>query len=68
METYNEKEIVNIGCGADISIKELAEEQEKLQYYKGNLVFDTSRPDGTPRKLLDVSKYINLKWQFIQPP
>lgn len=62
METYNEKEIVNIGCGADISIKELAEIVKEVTAYKGNLVFDTSRPDGTPRKLLDVSKIHQLGW------
>lgn len=63
METYNEKEIVNIGCGEDISIKELAEIVKEVTAYKGNLVFDTSRPDGTPRKLLDVSKIHQLGWR-----
>jgi GDP-L-fucose synthase len=62
METYNEKEIVNIGCGTDISIKELAEVVKEVTDYKGNLVFDTSKPDGTPRKLLDVSKIHQLGW------
>jgi GDP-L-fucose synthase len=62
METYNEKEIVNIGCGEDISIKELAELVKEVTEYNGDLVFDTSKPDGTPRKLLDVSKLHALGW------
>lgn len=62
MENYNEKEIVNIGCGEDISIKELAETVKEVTGFNGNLDFDTSRPDGTPRKLLDVSKIHSLGW------
>jgi GDP-L-fucose synthase len=62
MENYNEKEIVNIGCGEDISIKELAELIKQVTNYQGNIVFDTSKPDGTPRKLLDVSKIHTLGW------
>ncbi len=62
METYNEKEIINIGCGEDISIKELAEMVKEIIGYIGNLVFDTSKPDGIPRKLLDVSKIHKLGW------
>jgi len=62
MEHYNEKEIVNIGCGEDISIKELAELVKEATGFTGKLVFDTSKPDGTPRKLLDVSKVHALGW------
>ncbi len=62
MENYNEKEIVNIGCGEDISIRELAEMIKEITGFKGNLVFDTSKPDGTPRKLLDVTKIHTLGW------
>jgi GDP-L-fucose synthase len=62
MEHYNKKEIVNIGCGEDISIKELAETVKEVTGFNGALVFDTTRPDGTPRKLLDVSKIHNLGW------
>ena len=62
MNTYNEKEIINIGCGEDVSIKELAELVKEVTGYTGNLVFDTTRPDGTPRKLLDVSKIHALGW------
>ena len=64
METYNEKEIVNIGCGEDLSIKELAELIKTVTGYNGKLVFDTSKPDGTPRKLLDVSKINALGWRY----
>jgi len=63
MDTYDEKGIVNIGCGEDISIKELATKVKEVTGYGGNLVFDTSKPDGTPRKLLDVSKLHGLGWQ-----
>jgi GDP-L-fucose synthase len=62
MDTYNEKGMVNIGCGDDLSIKELAEAVKEITGYEGNLVFDTSKPDGTPRKLMDVSKIHALGW------
>lgn len=64
MNNYSEKEIVNIGCGEDLSIRELAELVKEITGYKGNLVFDTSKPDGTPRKLLDVSKINALGWHY----
>ncbi|MGC4100577.1 MAG: GDP-L-fucose synthase [Ferruginibacter sp.] len=62
MNTYNEKEIVNIGCGEDISIKELAAAVKEVTGFDGELAFDTTRPDGTPRKLLDVSRIHALGW------
>lgn len=62
MENYNGKEIVNVGCGEDISIRELAELVKEVTGFEGVLDFDTSRPDGTPRKLLDVSKLHALGW------
>ncbi len=55
--------LVNIGCGEDLTIRELAELVGNVAGFKGELVFDTSRPDGTPRKLLDVSKLRKLGWQ-----
>jgi len=64
MDTYNEKEIINIGCGEDLSIKELAELVKEVTGYTGNLVFDTTKPDGTPRKLLDVTKVNALGWHY----
>lgn len=63
MESYNEMEHINIGTGKEISIKELAETVQKVVGFEGKLVFDTSKPDGTPRKLLDVSKLHKLGWK-----
>ncbi|HNZ44120.1 MAG TPA: GDP-L-fucose synthase [Bacteroidales bacterium] len=60
MNTYNGKEFINIGCGKDISIKELAELVKEIVGYSGNIVFDSTKPDGTPQKLLDISKIQNL--------
>jgi GDP-L-fucose synthase len=62
MDTYNEQGLVNIGCGYDVSIKELALLIKAIVGYEGELVFDTSKPDGTPRKLMDVSKINQLGW------
>ncbi len=55
--------IVNIGCGSDITIKELAEYVRDIVGYDGKLIFDFSKPDGTPRKLMDVSKLSALGWE-----
>ena len=60
---YNEKDIVNIGCGEDISIKNLALIIKEIVGFEGELVFDTSKPDGTPRKLLDMDKLHGLGWK-----
>jgi GDP-L-fucose synthase len=64
MNNYNEKGIINIGCGEDITIKELATLIKEITGFDGKLVFDTSKPDGTPRKLLDVTKINNLGWHY----
>lgn len=63
MNTYNDSEQVNVGTGADISIKELAEMIKEIIGYDGAIVWDASKPDGTPRKLLDVSKLHQLGWK-----
>jgi GDP-L-fucose synthase len=63
MKNYNEPGLVNIGTGEDISIKELAEMIKEVTGYKGKIVFDTTKPDGTPRKVLDVSKLSKLGWK-----
>lgn len=63
MQCYNEEGLINIGVGEDISIKDLAEMIREITGYKGDLVFDTSKPDGTPRKLMDVSKLNTLGWK-----
>ncbi|MEY2511335.1 MAG: GDP-L-fucose synthase [Verrucomicrobiota bacterium] len=63
LENYDSPEIVNIGCGEDISIRELAELICDIVGFKGDLAWDTTKPDGTPRKLLDVSKIHALGWR-----
>ncbi len=63
LEHYNSPEVVNIGCGEDISIRELAELVCEVVGFRGKLIFDTSKPDGTPRKLLDMTKLFGLGWR-----
>lgn len=63
MNTYNDYGWVNIGSGEEVSIAELANLVKEIVGYTGKLVFDTSKPDGTPRKLLDVSKLHALGWK-----
>lgn len=67
MLNYNESETINIGTGEDLAIKELAHLIKETVGYEGSLVFDTSKPDGTPRKLLDVSKIEKLGWKYETP-
>jgi GDP-L-fucose synthase len=62
LENYDQKQFLNIGTGQDISIKELAELIKKIVGYEGKLVFDDTKPDGMPRKLLDVSKLHKAGW------
>jgi len=63
LQHYNEKEIVNIGCGEDISIKNLALIIKEIVGFDGELAYDTSKPDGTPRKLLSMDKMHGLGWK-----
>lgn len=63
MENYDESGLVNIGVGEDISIKELAFLISEIVGFKGDLLLNTSKPDGTPRKLLDVNKLHDLGWK-----
>jgi len=65
LQNYEEQGLVNIGCGTDISIKELAELIVAEVGYEGELVFDNTKPDGTPRKLMDTTKINNLGWNPI---
>lgn len=67
MNTYDESGIVNIGTGEDLSIKELAEQIRHIVGYQGDILWDDSKPDGTPRKLLDVSKLHALGWRHRIP-
>ena len=63
LERYDDESIINVGCGADVSIRELCEIVMAVTGYDGRLEFDASRADGTPRKLLDVSRISALGWQ-----
>jgi GDP-L-fucose synthase len=63
METYSDSELVNIGTGIDVTIKELAETVKGIVGFEGSIQWDTNRPDGTPRKLMDVSKLHGLGWK-----
>lgn len=62
LQNYNEQGLVNIGCGTDVSIKDLAELIVEEVGYKGELIFDKKMPDGTPRKLMDISKIKLFGW------
>ena len=64
MNTYSGDETVNLGTGKEVTIAELARTVKKVIGYEGEIVFDTSKPDGTPRKLLDVSKLCGLGWTY----
>ena len=63
MQSYNEPHLINIGTGADLTIKDLALLIQKVVGFKGSITFDGSKPDGTPRKLMDVRKLHNLGWK-----
>jgi GDP-L-fucose synthase len=63
LEKYDSPEIINVGCGEDVSIGELAELICEVVGFDGELAWDTTKPDGTPRKLLDTSKLNNLGWR-----
>lgn len=67
MNTYNDSEIINIGVGEDISISDLAKLISSLVGYTGSITYDSTKPDGTPRKLLDVSKIKSLGWAAKTP-
>lgn len=64
MNTYSGNETVNLGTGKELTIKELAELVKKVIGFKGEITFDPSKPDGTPRKLLDISKLEKLGWHY----
>ena len=63
LERYNSPEIINVGCGEDVTIRELAEMVCQVVGFEGNLVFDAKKPDGTPRKLLDVGLLFGMGWR-----
>jgi GDP-L-fucose synthase len=63
MKNYESPEILNVGTGEDLTIRELAEMMARVTGFRGALVFDHSKPDGTPRKVLDVSRIHALGWE-----
>lgn len=63
MQHYNDSHLVNIGTGEDVTIKQLAETVQKTVGYQGQTIWDTTKPDGTPRKLMDVSKLHSYGWK-----
>lgn len=63
MEKYNEKQFVNIGCGSDVTIKELAETVAKVVGFDGGMKYDISKPNGAPRKLMDSSRLFRTGWK-----
>ncbi|MFZ9589590.1 MAG: GDP-L-fucose synthase [Chitinophagaceae bacterium] len=67
MNTYSDEGLVNIGTGEDISISDLALMIKEVVGYEGAIVYDASKPDGTPRKLMDVSKLSKLGWNYTIP-
>lgn len=67
MQSYDGSEIINVGVGEDVSIRELAELVQEVVGYGGEIVFDPGKPDGTPRKLLDVSRLAGLGWRAGTP-
>lgn len=63
MNTYSDDRIINIGCGVDYTIKELVETLAEVVGYKGQICWDTSKPDGTPKRMLDSSRLFNMGWR-----
>src|SRR4029077_6155084 len=63
MKTYSSADLINIGTGEDIAIAEFARVVADIVGYRGEISYDTSRPDGTPRKLLDISRLTKLGWR-----
>lgn len=64
MDNYSHDDPINVGTGKDISIKELSEKIAKVIGFKGNIIWDTTKPNGTPRKRLDVSRLENMGWKY----
>jgi len=63
MQHYDSEEIINIGVGEDVTIRELAEQVQKTVGFEGDIIWDDTKPDGTPRKLMDISRLAGLGWQ-----
>jgi GDP-L-fucose synthase len=67
LENYDSPELINVGCGRDMTVRDLAERIGRVVGYSGRIEWDTTKPDGTPRKLLDVSKLNQLGWKAAIP-
>jgi len=63
MQRYSEEQFINVGYGSDISIRDLAALVSRIVGFKGEILWDTTRPDGTPRKLMDSSRLFALGWK-----
>jgi len=63
MEQYSEEQFINVGYGSDVTIRELAETVRRITGFTGEIIWDTSKPDGTPRKLMDSSRLLALGWK-----
>ena len=63
MKTYSDEQIINVGYGSDISIRDLAETIKRIVGFDGQILWDNSKPDGTPRKLMDSSRLFSLGWK-----
>ena len=63
MENYSDEQFINVGYGSDLSIRELAETVKRITRFNGNIIWDTTKPDGTPKKLMDSSRLFALGWK-----
>jgi len=63
MQNYGEEQFINVGSGSEITIRELAELVKRIICFSGEIVWDKSKPDGTPRKLMDSSRLFTLGWK-----
>jgi GDP-L-fucose synthase len=63
LENYSEEQFINVGCGSDVSVRELTETVKRIVGFAGDIVWDTSKPDGMPRKLMDSSRLAALGWR-----
>lgn len=63
MENYSDEQFINVGCGEDLSIRELAEMVQRIVGFTGQIIWDSSHPDGTPRKLMDSSRLFQMGWK-----
>ena len=63
MQNYSDEQFINVGCGSDVTVRDLTETVKRITGFSGEIVWDTSKPDGTPRKLMDSSRLFALGWK-----